>query len=843
MGVHGLSSYIKRLGLLNNNNNNQESTATIPHGSTLAIDGNGLMFHLFRIAYHQHYQTVKSNFASTSSQLHHDDSNNNSTTALLQSQLLLPQFIPLPLLHDVTTTYLSELTTKYQLHLQIYLDGPSSNQYMKRHEKELRMERRNEEWENLRLLCVHGTVPDSSNHGSSGGSKYRSSARRQSRQYYRRQFDNDGSDIEDAGGSNNTTNDTTSSSTEEEESSYLNANFPLSPLIFRQIEQSMHAFANIMSTVLPYGCSVRIIQCKSEADVKVALASSLNCMTTYALGNDTDYLIYGKDENDDGDENNEEKGGSGDVRYIPFNQIIDPSSANNNNDDDELNVGVILTRSNVASAMGLPTPNAMIDLSILLGNDYTGPFMRHTSGKKRNYYWESVKWINMGEKFGYGSDENEVRLPPDNELSSSDIQGIAEHVADMVIGWKLASDDAELQSAIDFSYALYTFENVDRFQPPPDENHEESSSDDDNEWDEEIVASPSLPRGFSITLTDHPDPCSAALLSLTTYMSEVAPETKEMPYLEPRHLDAFLMALDILRKQKESHDNDIMEPPRHQLQWKDLQALHVMVKCLLFGMRDVRKMPCEVFSFSLFHSCLESLSFGDEPLDNELVSKNEREFREEVTSEFPAAKDSKKKQKEQPVEKLVLPIDEYKDHILNTIKTQRVTIIHGETGCGKSSRVPCFLLRAPPPEPTRTASEVRMIVSQPRRIAAKALAERVRSCEPDLADKIGLRMGHGIREYETHNTRAWFVTTGYVVRLLANHPSWFNSHTHLIIDEVHERSIDTDILCLLCRRLLQSHPTIRLVLMSATSKYFFFAYEYIYIFIYLTYSYIYIYIT
>jgi HrpA-like RNA helicase len=130
--------------------------------------------------------------------------------------------------------------------------------------------------------------------------------------------------------------------------------------------------------------------------------------------------------------------------------------------------------------------------------------------------------------------------------------------------------------------------------------------------------------------------------------------------------------------------------------------------------------------------------------------------------------------------------------------------------------VPCFLLRADPPEPTPTAPEVKMIVSQPRRIAAKALAERVRSCEPDIADKIGLRMGHGIREHETSKTRAWFVTTGYVVRLLANHPGWFDSHTHLIIDEVHERSIDTDILCLLCRRLLSTHPTIRLVLMSAT---------------------------
>ena len=46
-----------------------------------------------------------------------------------------------------------------------------------------------------------------------------------------------------------------------------------------------------------------------------------------------------------------------------------------------------------------------------------------------------------------------------------------------------------------------------------------------------------------------------------------------------------------------------------------------------------------------------------------------------------------------------------------------------------------------------------------------------------------ISVGHGIREYETSKTRAWFVTTGYVVRLLANHPSWFDSHTHLIIDE------------------------------------------------------------
>jgi HrpA-like RNA helicase len=71
-------------------------------------------------------------------------------------------------------------------------------------------------------------------------------------------------------------------------------------------------------------------------------------------------------------------------------------------------------------------------------------------------------------------------------------------------------------------------------------------------------------------------------------------------------------------------------------------------------------------------------------------------------------------------------------------------------------------------------------------------------------------------EYETSSTRAFFVTTGYLVRVLANNPGRFDDITYLIIDEVHERSVDTDILCLLCRRLLNTNPRIRLVLMSAT---------------------------
>ena len=68
---------------------------------------------------------------------------------------------------------------------------------------------------------------------------------------------------------------------------------------------------------------------------------------------------------------------------------------------------------------------------------------------------------------------------------------------------------------------------------------------------------------------------------------------------------------------------------------------------------------------------------------------------------------------------------------------------------------------------------VKMFVSQPRRIAAKSLANRIRSSEPEFSRVVALRMGHGVREYETPSTRLWFVTTGYLVRLLANKPEEF----------------------------------------------------------------------
>jgi hypothetical protein len=143
----------------------------------------------------------------------------------------------------------------------------------------------------------------------------------------------------------------------------------------------------------------------------------------------------------------------------------------------------------------------------------------------------------------------------------------------------------------------------------------------------------------------------------------------------------------------------------------------------------------------------------------------------------------------------VLPIESYRDEILDRIENNRVTIIHGETGCGKSSCVPRFILE----DCMKKQRVCDIFVSQPRRVGVTSLLHRLR---PTLGDLVGMRMGHGVKD-ETSNTCIRFVTTGYLVKYIAHKPKNFSSCTHVIIDEVHERSLDGDLVCLLIKQLLR----------------------------------------
>lgn len=374
-----------------------------------------------------------------------------------------------------------------------------------------------------------------------------------------------------------------------------------------------------------------------------------------------------------------------------------------------------------------------------------------------------------------------------------------DHLREKGPAYRVTSKLSQVQLAIAFTRALYEFEDLSEF-PLDEESSDEEEHSNDPDMDEELDR-PLIPAEMDLSLAE-PGLLDFSLFNVVarpieTYIDII--KTEGTSLIRPEHLNVFKKVIEQLQKQSPPilKDDEIARPV-----WDDVLGAYIIERTIAFVFRTypssalVRiSSPATLFDHALFHS----------------LSKKQAEKKPHVP---PTATNGIHLEQPKEVERSELPIDEHEAVILGSVKNQRVTIIHGETGCGKSSRVPVMLLRAPPPDPS--FQRVKIFISQPRRIAAKSLVERVRSCEPDLRLSIALRMGHGVREYENPQTRAWFVTTGYLVRLLANHPEKFKDCSHLIIDEVHERSVDTDILCLLCRRLLDTNQRIRLILMSAT---------------------------
>ncbi|CAK9001817.1 unnamed protein product [Durusdinium trenchii] len=158
---------------------------------------------------------------------------------------------------------------------------------------------------------------------------------------------------------------------------------------------------------------------------------------------------------------------------------------------------------------------------------------------------------------------------------------------------------------------------------------------------------------------------------------------------------------------------------------------------------------------------------------------------------------------------LQLPIDEFRDRILRHIRENRVTHIQGETGCGKSTRLPQFILE----DAQERGEEIRMVVTQPRRMAAVTLARRV-------ASVLGEDIGQGTVGYrisgDTIDGKLCFVTVGYLLQRLVNNPEDFDRYTHVVLDEVHERGVDADLLSMVIKLLMHCCPTVKLIVMSAT---------------------------
>ncbi|KAE8447273.1 hypothetical protein EG329_010967 [Mollisiaceae sp. DMI_Dod_QoI] len=167
-----------------------------------------------------------------------------------------------------------------------------------------------------------------------------------------------------------------------------------------------------------------------------------------------------------------------------------------------------------------------------------------------------------------------------------------------------------------------------------------------------------------------------------------------------------------------------------------------------------------------------------------------------------------------------LPAWEMRETIIDTVESHQVTIISGETGSGKSTQSAQFILDDLYQRALGDCTKI--ICTQPRRISALGLADRV---SDERCSSVGQEVGYIIRgeSKATQSTKITFVTTGVLLRRLQTSGGSSDDVvasladvSHVIIDEVHERSLDTDFLLVLLRDVLKKRKDLKLILMSAT---------------------------
>jgi ATP-dependent helicase HrpA len=168
----------------------------------------------------------------------------------------------------------------------------------------------------------------------------------------------------------------------------------------------------------------------------------------------------------------------------------------------------------------------------------------------------------------------------------------------------------------------------------------------------------------------------------------------------------------------------------------------------------------------------------------------------------------RKRRLPEPTYDPVLPIVDRREEIVAAIEKHQVVVISGETGSGKTTQIPKMCMQA--------GRGVRGLIgcTQPRRIAAQAMADRVAE---ELSVPLGELVGYQVRFREKLNKDGIikFMTDG-ILLAETTHDRNLNAYDTIIIDEAHERSLNIDFLLGYLKQLLGRRPDLRVIITSAT---------------------------
>ncbi|XP_049851804.1 ATP-dependent RNA helicase dhx8-like [Schistocerca gregaria] len=165
-----------------------------------------------------------------------------------------------------------------------------------------------------------------------------------------------------------------------------------------------------------------------------------------------------------------------------------------------------------------------------------------------------------------------------------------------------------------------------------------------------------------------------------------------------------------------------------------------------------------------------------------------------------------------------LPVYAFREKLLEAISNNRILIVVGETGSGKTTQLTQYL------DESGYSLRGRIGCTQPRRVAATSVAQRV---SEEVGCRLGEKVGYSIRfeDMTSPETCIKYMTDGMLLRECLVDPD-LKQYSAIILDEAHERSIHTDVLMALMKQAILRRPDLKLIVTSATldaekfSKYF-----------------------
>ncbi|XP_052899319.1 dosage compensation regulator isoform X2 [Anopheles moucheti] len=158
-----------------------------------------------------------------------------------------------------------------------------------------------------------------------------------------------------------------------------------------------------------------------------------------------------------------------------------------------------------------------------------------------------------------------------------------------------------------------------------------------------------------------------------------------------------------------------------------------------------------------------------------------------------------------------LPISAMRRPIMEAINEHPVVLIRGSTGCGKTTQIAQFILEDY--INSGQGAYCNVCVTQPRRISAISVSERVAN---ERCENLGCAVGYSVR-FDSVLPRPYgsilFCTIGVLLRKLEG---GLRGVSHVIVDEIHERDVNSDFILVVLRDMVHTYPDLRVILMSAT---------------------------